>query len=134
MDILITILHVLICIFLIIAVLLQAGKGGGLASALGGGMGSSSVLGGRSATTFLTKATAVLAGAFMLICLLQSFTYVAPEADNTTATERVLEQGGAPGLPPALSEGFLEEEPPAITEEAGGTEEEASGTEEKVAE
>ena len=66
MDILITILHVLICIFLVLAILLQSGKGGGLASSLGGGMSSSSVLGGRSATTFLTKATAVLAGVFFI--------------------------------------------------------------------
>ena len=133
MDILITILHLLICIFLVLAILLQSGKGGGLASSLGGGMSSSSVLGGRSATTFLTKATAVLAGVFMLICLLQSFTYDAPEADNTTATERVLEQGGTPVLPPALSEGLLEETP-AATEAEGEAAGEPAGAGEETAE
>jgi preprotein translocase subunit SecG len=116
MDILLTILHVLICLLLIVAVLLQAGKGGGLASALGGGMSSSSVLGGRSAATFLTKATGVLAAVFMLICLVQSFTYTAPEADTSTATERVMEQSQGSVPPPSLGEGFLEEEAPTATE------------------
>ena len=133
MDILITILHLLICIFLILAILLQSGKGGGLASSLGGGMSSSSVLGGRTATTFLTKATAVLAAAFMLICLLQSFSYDAPEADNSTATERVLEQSGAPVPPPALSEGLLEETP-ATTPDAGEAAGEPAPTGEETSE
>ena len=102
MDVVVNIFHVTICLLLIITVLLQAGKGGGLAGALGGGLGSSSVLGGRTATTFLTKTTAVLAGTFMVLCLLQSMTYEAPTIDDgTTATERILDQGGAP--PPAFS-------------------------------
>ena len=110
MDIVITVVHVLVCIFLVIAVLMQSGKGGGLAGALGGGMSSSSVMGGRSASAFLTKTTAVLAGVFMLLCLVQSFTYTAPQVDDSTATERMLEQGGgAPPLSPAFTEGLLEE-------------------------
>ena len=114
MEIIVSIIHVVICLLLIVAVLMQAGKGGGLAGALGGGLSSSSVLGGRTATTFLTKTTAVLAGVFMVLCLLQSITYEAPAAnDGTTATERMLEQSGEPPLPPAFSEGFLEEEPAA---------------------
>ena len=69
----------------------------------------------------------------MLICLLQSFTYDAPEADNTTATERVLEQGGTPVLPPALSEGLLEETP-AATETEGEAAGEPAGAGEEAAE
>ena len=68
------IVHVLICIFLVLVVLLQSSKGAGLAGAfggggLGGGMGA--VFGGRGAAPFLSKATTVLAIAFMLSCLVQ---------------------------------------------------------------
>ncbi|MBT4611237.1 MAG: preprotein translocase subunit SecG, partial [Gemmatimonadetes bacterium] len=53
MTVFFTIVHVLLCAFLIVAVLLQSGKGGGLSASVGGGLSSSSVLGGRAATTFL---------------------------------------------------------------------------------
>ena len=125
MEILLTIIHTLICVFLMLAVLLQAGKGGGLAGAIGGGLGANAVLGGRSASTFLTKATAILATVFMLSCLVQSFTHQGAEIDTSTATERMLQEGELPVVPPPLSEtpGFLEQETPAATGEAGGTEE-----------
>ena len=63
------ILHVVVCTFLILVVLLQSGKGGGL-GAIGGGGGSGSVFGGRGASTFLSKTTAVMAGLFMLFSVL----------------------------------------------------------------
>ena len=97
-----TIIHVLICLLLVAAVLMQSGKGGGLAGSIGGGLSSTSVLGGRSASTFLTKATAVLATAFMLICVVQAITYDTPEGVPTTASERMLEESGVPLEPAAL--------------------------------
>jgi len=96
MLILITILHVLVSLFLILAVLLQSGKGGGLAAAIGGGLSSSSVLGGRSATSFLSKATTILATVFMISCLLQAVIIRGGETTApTTALERVRQQEGA---------------------------------------
>ena len=67
------VLHVLICIFLVLVVLLQASKGAGLAGAFGGGLGGGmgAVFGGRGAAPFLSKATTVLAIAFMLSCIIQ---------------------------------------------------------------
>ena len=59
------ILYVIACLFLILVVLLQAGKGGGLGAAFGGG--GSAVFGGRGAATFLTKLTAVMAALFMIL-------------------------------------------------------------------
>jgi preprotein translocase subunit SecG len=58
-------------IFLSVVVLLQAGKGGGLA-AMGGGGGTMTegVLGGRQATSFLTRATWVSGAAFMILALI----------------------------------------------------------------
>ena len=41
-------------LILAVAVLLQAGQGGGLAS-MGGGAGTETIMGGRQATTLLTK-------------------------------------------------------------------------------
>ncbi len=62
---LILILHVVLCIFLIIVVLLQPGKGGDAGIAFGGG-GSQSVFGARGATTFLQKLTTYAAVLFMV--------------------------------------------------------------------
>ena len=98
-EILFTIFHVLICLFLVVTVLLQAGKGGGLAGSIGGGSASSSVLGGRTAATFLTKATTVLATAFMLSCLVQSVAFQTAETTPTTATQRTMAEQQAPAVP-----------------------------------
>lgn len=62
-------IHVLVCGLLVVVVLLQSGKGGGLAGAFGGAGGLGAVFGGQSAATFLTKATRYLAIAFMLTSL-----------------------------------------------------------------
>lgn len=62
--------HVIICLALIIAVLMQSAKGEGLAgggTAFGGGV-SSAVFGGRGAASFLSKATTVLAVVFFVNC------------------------------------------------------------------
>ena len=62
-------IQVLVSIGLVMVILMQAAKGGGLAGAFGG-VGSSAVFGGRQAATFLGKATVYLAVAFMLNCLI----------------------------------------------------------------
>ena len=51
-------------VILTAAILLQAGQGGGLAS-LGGGAGTEVFMGGRQATTILTKITWYCAGIFL---------------------------------------------------------------------
>ncbi len=62
---LITVIHVFVCLFLIIVVLLQSGKSGDIAAAFGG-MGSQTAFGPRGAATVLTKATTWCAIIFML--------------------------------------------------------------------
>ena len=64
------VIHVIVCISLILVVLLQSGRGGGLAGAFGGGGGSQAFFGTRGAATFLSKATAWLAIAFMVMSIL----------------------------------------------------------------
>jgi len=62
---------------LVIVVLLQSAKGEGLAGAFGGGGGlTGAVFGGRGAASFLSKATAYFAIAFMLSCV--SLSLVSP--------------------------------------------------------
>jgi preprotein translocase subunit SecG len=65
MVILITIVHIIVCLFLIIVVLLQSGKSGDIAAAFGG-MGSQTAFGPRGAATVLSKATTWSAIIFMV--------------------------------------------------------------------
>ncbi len=66
---LLLILHLLICLALIGVVLIQSGKGGGLAGGAFGGS-AQTVFGGRGATDFVTRATMILGGGFFLTSLL----------------------------------------------------------------
>ena len=68
MSELITTIHIIVCIVLIIAVLLQSGKSADLAGAFGGG-GTQTVFGPRGAATFLSKVTTICAVLFMLTSL-----------------------------------------------------------------
>ena len=61
---------VVVCVLLVVIILLQDSKGEGLSSSAFGGEGLQSVLGGHGAATFLSRATAWLAGSFLLISLL----------------------------------------------------------------
>ena len=55
-TILITIIHVIVCLALILIVLLQTGKGAGMGATFGGG-GSQTLFGSSGGSTFLSKAT-----------------------------------------------------------------------------
>src|SRR5499427_5177780 len=68
MTILLTTLHIIVCLFLIVVVLLQSGKAADLAGAFGG-MGSQTVFGPRGSATVLSKATTIAAALFMLTSL-----------------------------------------------------------------
>lgn len=57
-------LHVLLCLFLILIILLQPGKGGDVGAAFGGGS-SSAVFGPRGPGNLLQRATTVVAVMFM---------------------------------------------------------------------
>ena len=65
MIILITVIHIIVCFFLIIVVLLQSGKSGDIAAAFGG-MGSQTAFGPRGSATVLSKATTWSTVIFML--------------------------------------------------------------------
>src|SRR6476659_4592566 len=69
MNTFLTVVHVLVCVFLILVVLLQAGKGGGMGIAFGGGGGSQTVFGSSGAGNFLTRLTSITAVIFMVTSL-----------------------------------------------------------------
>jgi preprotein translocase subunit SecG len=100
-------------LFMSVVVLLQAGKGGGLA-AVGGGAGmTEGILGGRQATTVLTRATWISGSVFMALALILSImssrssapqsVIQVPATAPTTAPEPVLPGlgGGDAGTAPA---------------------------------
>lgn len=61
----ILVLHLIVCIALVAVVLVQSGKGGGLAGGAFGGA-TQTVFGGRGATDFITKATIWLGVTFFI--------------------------------------------------------------------
>jgi len=65
---LLTTIHVIVCLFLVVVVLLQSGKAADLAGAFGG-MGSQTVFGPRGSATVLSKATTIAAVVFMVTSL-----------------------------------------------------------------
>lgn len=90
MMILLTIVHVLVCVFLVIVVLLQSGKAADLAGAFGG-MGSQTAFGPRGAATVLSKATTIAAGLFMVT----SLTLAILATKNAGTGSSVLERQGS---------------------------------------
>ena len=64
MIILLTIFHLFVCVFLILVVLLQTGKGADVAAAFGGT--SQTAFGARGAATLLSKLTTGSAIVFMI--------------------------------------------------------------------
>ncbi len=87
MYILLTIVHVLVCIFLIIVVLLQSGKAADLAGAFGG-MGSQTAFGPRGSATLLSKATTLSAILFMCTSLALSIVAMRNAGTSATVLER----------------------------------------------
>ncbi len=104
LTILFTIVHVLVCLFLILVVLAQQGKGQDLASAFGGA-GSQTAFGARGTATLLSKITAGAAAVFMITSLTLSFLRPAVSQDTVV-----------PDLPAPTSESKTPSEEPSTTE------------------
>lgn len=90
-------LHISICVFLIIVVLLQSGKAADLAGAFGG-MGSQTVFGPRGTATVLSKATTIAAALFMVTSLALTIL----SSRSTAGTGSVLEHRRAPVVQKAI--------------------------------
>ena len=64
------IVHLTACISLILIVLLQSGKGGGLSGLMGGGGGAEQIFGASTGMAFVKKVTVAIAVTFVLTSLL----------------------------------------------------------------
>jgi preprotein translocase subunit SecG len=104
----ITAIHFLVCVGLMVVILLQSGKGGGLAGAFGAGS-SQTLFGGRGAADFLSRSTTVLAAVFFVTSLTLGLaaahtrgtgqSLITQEA-RQRAQQRAAQQGaGAPAAP-----------------------------------
>ena len=83
-------------LFLGVVILLQAGKGGGLAAMGGGGAATEGILAGRQATTVLTRATWTGGSLFMVLALVLSIM-----SSRAQAPQSILEQDFQPAAQPA---------------------------------
>ncbi len=98
---LITTVHVLVCFFIIIVVLLQSGKSGDISAAFGG-QGSQTAFGPRGAASALSRATTWSAVAFMLTSITLSI--IASKRGGPTSILQGLKSQPAktaPATPPA---------------------------------
>jgi preprotein translocase subunit SecG len=80
-----SILYVLVCLFLILVVLLQPGRGG-VGGAFGGGS-SQTVFGGSGAGNFLTRLTSVSAALFMILSATLAYMSSSSDKSLEAATE-----------------------------------------------
>jgi preprotein translocase subunit SecG len=96
---LITAVHIIVCAFLIIVVLLQSGQSGDIAAAFGG-MGSQTAFGTRTAATMLTKATTYAAITFMITSITLSV-YAARRSHSSGSVLSGTKSAPTKSVPPA---------------------------------
>lgn len=114
------ILIALIAVLMTFVVLLQSGRGGGLAGVASGG--TQQVLGARQAPDVLEKATWTMAGLFIVLCVLSNFLIDKGETQNSVLQQRAQgeqTQQAAPALPPPSAPATTPTETPATETPAG---------------
>ena len=103
----------LIALMMAIAVLLQSGKGGGLAGIASGGQ-TTQILGARQAPDFLEKATWTLGTAFIVLCILANFFASPGEAQRSVIQDGGVETTAPPAIDPLPpGPGTINEQPTA---------------------
>ena len=108
----VSILYIFVCLFLILVVLLQSGKGGGLGSAFGGGT-SQQIFGGAGAGNLLTRLTAAFAFAFMALSVWLAFlSSTGDQALDRAVREQAAAQEAAEEAVPEEVEVVVEETEP----------------------
>lgn len=90
MNTFLSIIHVFVCGLLVLLILLQQGKGGGMGAALGGaGGGAAQVFGGRGAGNFLTRGTGICA--FVFFATSVSLAYLSSSGDHALKDRQAAE-------------------------------------------
>jgi len=111
-------IHFLVTIVLMVVILLQSSKGGGLAGVFGGGGAMGTVFGGRGAASFLSKLTTVLAALFLGLSLLISYIDKGRAIDqNIVAEELAKRRASSPAsvLPTVPTDESVTEQMPVQT-------------------
>jgi preprotein translocase subunit SecG len=103
MIILITVIHIIVCLILVVVVLLQSGKAADLAGAFGG-MGSQTVFGPRGSATVLSKATTISAVLFMLTSLTLSILATRGGSTTPDLLKKAIPAAGQTAPAPAQSQ------------------------------
>lgn len=94
------IIFVLLSLSMVVIILLQAGKGQGLAGSIGGGMGGGAIFGGRGAADFLSKATSWIAALYLIFAILIGVIYKSEaESAQRSLIEKRVEQEEAQTVP-----------------------------------
>jgi len=120
----ITILHIVVCLFVIFIILIQSSKGAEMGAAFGGS--SQTLFGSRGATTFISKLTTGAAILFMVTSLLLAI--VSARQGSIMASVPVQE---APAQPLPETAGPITEEQPAAPGQGEVKETPAAPLEEK---
>ncbi|MFW6192671.1 MAG: preprotein translocase subunit SecG [Gemmatimonadota bacterium] len=120
MFVFLVVLMVLLAIGLCVMILLQAGKGGGLASTFGGASSSTeSFMGGHQAATALVKGTWIGGALFLLLGLTLSVLSVGErEGEGESILQDQFREEGVPAGQQQPSS-VLESEPPPAEEDGG---------------
>jgi preprotein translocase subunit SecG len=108
---LIVAIHVLVCVFMVIVVLLQSGKSADVAAAFGG-MGSQTAFGPRSAANVLTKATTWSAVIFMVTSITLSVMMSRRSSNSVMQGVKPSSQTTAPAQPGTPAKGSNTEPQP----------------------
>ena len=96
-------IHIITSVALVISVLLQSSKGGGLAGTFGGSGITGGIFGGRGAAPLLVKATTGFAVLFMITSI--SLNFVSPGGTSESVLERTnMGPGGAVSEPAVVNE------------------------------
>ncbi len=112
MYLLITILAIIICVFLVLIVLVQNSKGGGLAANF---QGSTQIMGVRRTTDFLEKSTWTMAAILMVLSIAGSIVISRGEKEQRSVIEdqiqNVIDPNAIPTFPTTPEQGSTQEQP-----------------------
>jgi preprotein translocase subunit SecG len=115
----IIVLHVIVCLMLMLVVLIQPGKSGGLGAALGGA-GAQQIFGGRGAGNFLTRTTWIAATVFFVTSITLAYVSTSTgdsleDLGDVQLIKPGAEEPAVPAPPEGAANGIVPGSPPEGT-------------------
>lgn len=122
---LITIIHIIVAIFLIAVILLQAGKGAELGAVFGGGS-TQALFGPTGAAPLLSKLTTTAAIIFMITCLILAYSSskartVMPATSEEAPVEQTIPESRAKESAPTTEQSASKEVPSETVQQPEST-------------